>query len=232
MTALEGKIAELKQQLFTMAGIVEEMIANSIKALVNKDRVLAEQVIGPDENRVNRLEIENEDAAINLMALYQPEASNLRTLTMVIKINNDLERLGDHAVNIAEAAEFLMDRPAVKPLVDIPKMADHAIAMLKDSLDAFTRNDAELARSVCGRDTIVDELNDTVKQDLAKVMSSDATTIDRALKMMMVSLNLERIADLATNVAEDVIYIATGQVIKHGHGLAQDPDHESSHSSR
>jgi phosphate transport system protein len=225
-TVLEDKIAGLKQQLFTMAGIVEEMIANSIKSLVNKDAALAAQVIGPDEDRVNRLEIDNEDAAINLMALYQPEASNLRTIVMVIKINNDLERLGDHAVNIAEAAQFLMGRPAVKPLVDIPKMADYAIGMLKDSLDAFTRNDPELARSVCGRDTIVDELNDSVKRDLARVMSDDATTIDRALKMMMVSLNLERIADLATNVAEDVIYIATGQVIKHHCAApAQHPDH-------
>jgi phosphate transport system protein len=231
-TVLEDKIAGLKQQLFTMAGIVEEMIANSVKALVGKDAALAEQVIGTDEDRVNRLEIENEDAAINMVALYQPEASNLRTIAMIIKINNDLERLGDHAVNIAEAAQFLMGRPAVKPLVDIPKMADHAIAMLKDALDAFTRNDAELAKSVCSRDSIVDELNNTVKQDLAKVMSADPSTIDRALKLMMVSLNLERIADLATNIAEDVIYIATGQVIKHGHGLAQDPDHESSRSSR
>jgi len=225
-TVLEDKIAGLKQQLFTMAGIVEEMIANSVKALVNKDVALAEQVVGPDEDRVNHLEIENEDVAINMMALYQPEASNLRTIAMIIKINNDLERLGDHAVNIAEAAQFLMARPAVKPLVDIPKMAEHAIAMLKDSLDAFTRNDAELARSVCGRDTIVDDLNDTVKQDLAKVMSADASAIDRALKTMMVSLNLERIADLATNIAEDVVYIATGQVIKHHcKGLAQDTDH-------
>jgi phosphate transport system protein len=225
-TVLEDKIAGLKQQLFTMAGIVEEMIANSVKALVDKDAALAEQVVGPDEDRVNRLEIENEDAAINLMALYQPEASNLRTIAMVIKINNDLERLGDHAVNIAEAAQFLMSRPAVKPLVDIPKMADYAIGMLKDSLDAFTRNDAELARSVCGRDTIVDELNSTVKQDLARVMSSDPASIDRALKLMMVSLNLERIADLATNVAEDVIYIATGKVIKHHcKDTEQNPDH-------
>lgn len=225
-TVLEDKIAGLRQQLFTMAGIVEEMIGNSIKALISKDSALAEQVIGPDEDRVNHLEIENEDAAINLMALYQPEASNLRAIVMIIKINNDLERLGDHAVNIAEAAQFLMERPAVKPLVDIPKMAEHAIAMLKDALDAFTRNDAELARSVCGRDTIVDDLNDTVKQDLARVMSADASTIDRALKTMMVSLNLERVADLATNIAEDVIYIATGQVIKHHcKGLAQDTDH-------
>ncbi len=217
-TVLEDRIAGLKQQLFTMAGIVEEMIGNSVKALMAKDAALAEQVIGPDEDRVNRLEIENEDAAINLMALYQPEASNLRTIAMIIKINNDLERLGDHAVNIAEAARFLMERPAVKPLVDIPKMAEHAIAMLKDSLDAFTRNDAELARAVCGRDTIVDELNDTVKTDLARVMSTDAAAIERALKLMMVSLNLERIADLATNIAEDVFFLVEGRSIKHGLG--------------
>jgi len=224
-TVLEDKIAGLKEQLFTMAGIVEEMIGNSVKALVNKDSALAEQVIGPDEDRVNHLEIENEDAAINLVALHQPEASNLRTLAMVIKINNDLERLGDHAVNIAQAAQFLMTKPAVKPLGDIPKMAEQAIAMLKDALDAFTRADAELARSVCARDTVVDELNDTVKRDLAKAMNADATTIDRALKLMMVSLNLERIADLATNIAEDVIYIVTGQVIKHGKGEPQDSGH-------
>jgi phosphate transport system protein len=217
-TVLEDKIAGLKQQLLAMAGIVEEMIANSIKALVNKDRALAEQVKGPDEDRVNQMEIENEDAAINLMALYQPEASNLRTLTMVIKLNNDLERLGDHAENIAGAALFLMARPAVKPLVDIPKMADHAIAMLKDALDAFTRGDAELARSVCGRDSVVDDLNRTIKEELQGYMARDPNTIERALKLIMVSLNLERIADLATNIAEDVIYIATGQVIKHGKG--------------
>lgn len=221
-TVLEDKIAGLKRQLITMAGIVEEMIENSIKALVNKDPALAEQVAGPDETRVNRMEIENEDSAINLMALYQPEASNLRTIAMIIKLNNDLERLGDHAVNIAEAARFLMTRPAVKPLVDIPKMAEHAIAMLKDALDAFTRGDAELARSVCARDSVVDDLNGKVKNDLAKIMSDDPTTIERALKLMMVSLNLERIADLATNVAEDVIYIATGESIKHGTGGPQD----------
>jgi len=223
VTALEGKIAELKQQLFTMAGIVEEMTTNSIKSLVNKDPALAAQVIGPDEDRVNRLEIENEDAAINLMALYQPEASNLRTIMMIIKITNDLERLGDHAVNISEAAQFLIARPAVKPLMDIPKMADHAIAMLKDSLDAFTRNDAELARAVCGRDTVVDDLNRKVKEDLSVYMAQDPKTIERALELIMISLNLERIADLATNIAEDVIYIATGQVIKHGKGEPQTP---------
>ncbi len=216
MTVLETKIAELKEQLLTMAAIVEEMVGNSIRALVDKDPNLAEQVIKTDEPRVNQLEIENEDAAINLMALYQPEASNLRTIAMVIKLNNDLERIGDHAENIAQAALFLIDKPPVKPLVDLPRMANIAISMLKDSLDAFTRADAELARSVCVRDSAVDELNRAIKAELMEYMARDSSTIERALKLMMVSLNLERVADLATNIAEDVIYIVTGQDIKHG----------------
>jgi phosphate transport system protein len=198
-----------------MAAVAEEMVGNSIKALVNRDPDLARRVIEEDEPRVNRLENENEDAAINLMALYQPEASNLRTITMVIKINNDLERLGDHAVNIAQAAVFLLDKPQVKPLTDLPRMADLAIAMLKDSLDSFTRYDADLATDVCKRDTAVDELNSKIKAELMVYMARDAGTIERALKLLMVSLNLERIADLATNIGEDVIYIVTGQDIKH-----------------
>jgi len=219
LTPLEGKIAELKAQLFTMAGIVEEMVENSIKALVNRDATLVEPVTGAAEDRVNHLEVENEDAAINLMALYQPEASNLRTLIMVTKINNDLERIGDHAVNIAESAQFLMTRPPVKQLIDIPQMAEHAIAMLRDSLDSFTRMDAALARDVCGRDSVVDALNHKIKEELKSYMAKDPETIDRALKLLMVSLNLERVADLATNIAEDVIYIVSGEVIKHGKGL-------------
>lgn len=216
MTLLETKIAELKAQLLTMAAIVEEMVSNSIKSLVSKDKALAEQVIRTDEVRVNLLEIENEDSAINLMALYQPEASNLRTIAMVIKLNNDLERIGDHAENIAEAALFLIDKPPVKPLIDLPRMAEIAISMLKDSLDAFTHADAELARSVCTRDSAVDELNRAIKAELMEHMSRDPSTIERAMKLLMISLNLERVADLATNIAEDVIYIVTGEDIKHG----------------
>lgn len=220
MTVLENKIAELKEQLLTMAGIVEEMVAKSIRALAERDPALADAVVGEDEPRVNRLEKENEDEAINIMALYQPEASNLRTITMAIKINAALERIGDHAVNIAESAQFLVPRPPVKPLVDTPRMAEHTIAMLKDSLDAFTRYDAGLARDVCGRDSVVDEFNTKIKRELMEYMARDPQTIERALKLMMVSLNLERIADLATNIAEDVIYIVTGEDIRHGRGDA------------
>jgi phosphate transport system protein len=231
VTVLEGKIAELKQQLLTMAGIVEGMIANSIKALVTRDETLVARVLGPDEDRVNQLDVENEDAAINLIALHQPEASNLRTITMVVMINTDLERLGDHAVNIAEAAQFLMSRPPVKPLLDIPRMAELATAMLRDSLDAFIRSDAELARSVCARDTAVDDLNRKVKSELISYMVADPSTIERALRLIMISLNLERIADLATNISEDVIYMASGEMIKHGKGSALAAEKETEGTS-
>jgi phosphate transport system protein len=221
VTVLEQKLNELKERLFVMAGIAEGMVADSIKSLVERDPGLARKVVEADEDRVNHLEIEIEDAAINLMALYQPEASNLRTIAMIIKINSDLERLGDHAVNIAEAAQYLIPRPAVKPLIDLPRMSEFAITMLKDALDSFTRADADLAYSVCGRDSVVDSLKDQITRELVTHMTSDAATIDRALKLMMVALNLERIADHATNIAEDVIYIVKGEVIKHGKGEPQ-----------
>ncbi|MEO0079210.1 MAG: phosphate signaling complex protein PhoU [candidate division WOR-3 bacterium] len=224
MTILEQKTAELKEKLIAMAAIVEEMVANSIKALTDRNSALAEKVITADEEQVNQLEIEIEDTAINIIALHQPEARDLRTLTMVIKINNDLERIGDHAENIAQAALFLIPRPPVKPLIDLPRMAQHTIAMLKDSLDAFTKNDAELARDVCTRDTTVDSLKDQINRELITYMTSDASTIDRALKLMLISLNLERIADLATNISEDVIFMVKAEVIKHGKGEAKSAD--------
>jgi phosphate transport system protein len=218
VTVLEGKIAELKERLLAMAGTVEGMVTASIRALVERDAALAGRIIEEQEPGVNRLEIDNEDAVINLMALHQPEAGNLRTLAACIKINNDLERIGDHAVNIAEAAQYLIGVPQLKPLVDIPRMAEQAVSMLKDSLDAFTRCDAKLARDVCARDNIVDALNDQIKRELLTYMMADPKSIDRALKLMMVSLNLERIADLATNLAEDTIFMATGETIKHHFG--------------
>ncbi len=216
MTILEEKIAELKEKLLAMAADVESMVSNSIQALVKREIKLAERVINETEDRVNNWEIVIEDAAINLIALYQPEASNLRTIVMIIKINNDLERIGDHAENIAEAALFLIPRPPVKPLIDLPRMAENAIQMLRDSLDAFTNGNAELARDVCRRDSVVDSLKDQISRELITYMTSDATTIDRAIKLNLISLNIERIADLATNISEDVIYAVRGEVIKHG----------------
>jgi len=218
MGVLEEKLAQLRERLGTMAAIAEAMVADSIKSLVTRDDALARKVIEADEEQVNKLEIEIEDAAINLIALYQPEASNLRTITMIIKINNDLERIGDHAENIAQAARFLIPRPEVKPLIDLPRMAEETITMLKDTLDSFNRADADRAKSVCARDSIVDTLRNQITRELVTHMTSDASTVDRALKLMLIVLNLERIADHATNIAEDVIYIVKGEVIKHGGG--------------
>jgi phosphate transport system protein len=218
MTILEQKLAELKERLMTMAAIAQEMVSHSIQALVERDEALARRVIDVDEPHVNDLELEIEDQAIQIIALHQPEATDLRSLAMIIKVNNDLERIGDHAENIAEATLFLIRRPLVKPLIDLPVMSEESTGMLRDSLDAFTRSDPRLAREVCRRDSIVDDLKNAINQELAGCMAKDPATVERALKLMMISLNLERIADHATNISEDVIYMTTGEVIKHGRG--------------
>ncbi len=215
---LDQKIIELKEKLSAQAGLVEEMVAKSVRSLLEGDESLAKWVIEKDEPRANDLEIEIEDYAINLMALYQPEASNLRTLIMIVKINNDLERIGDHAVNIAERALYLIPRPKVKPLIDIPRMATHSIKMLEESLDSFTRNDPDLAGRVCKMDSEVDALLDQITRELLTYLMSDSSTIDRALELILIARNLERIADLATNIAEDVIFMVKGEVIKHHRG--------------
>jgi len=215
MTVLEGRLGELRERLFTMAALVEEMVEASVRSLVERNPEMAKRIYEENEPRVNQMEIDNEELAIGLIALHQPEASNLRALTMMIKLNNDLERIGDHAVNITRAAEFLMDRPEVKPLIDLPRMSDDTVKMLKDALDSFSKGDPQLARDVCNRDSVVDYFKDQIDRELVTYMTSDATTIDRALRLMLISHNLERIADLATNIAEDAIYVAEGAVIKH-----------------
>jgi phosphate transport system protein len=218
---LDQKIIELKEKLFAQAGLVEEMVAKSVRSLVEREESLAKDVIEKDEPKANDLEIEIEEYTINVMALYQPEASNLRTVIMIIKINNDLERIGDHAVNIAERALYLIPRPKVKPLIDIPRMAALSIEMLKKSLDSFTRNDSDLAVRICKMDAEVDALLDQITRELLTYVMSDSSTIDRALELILISRNLERIADLATNIAEDVIFMVKGKVIKHHKGNSE-----------
>lgn len=213
---IEDKINELKEKILLMADIAKGMVTKSVRALTEKNEALSNEVIEKDEPKVNDLEIEIEESAINLIALHQPEASHLRTVIMLVKINNDLERIGDHAVNIAESVmNWLIPKPEVKPLIDLPRMAEGATKMLSDSIDAFIRGDAELARNVCRRDSDIDSLQDQITRELITYMISDSKTIDRALALILVARNLERIADLATNLAEDVIYIVKGEVIKH-----------------
>lgn len=213
---LEEKINELKEKILMMADITRNMVSKSIRALIERNDALSKEVMEKDEPKVNELEIEIEEGAINLIALYQPEASHLRTVMMIVRINNDLERIGDHAVNIANGVmKWLIPKPDVKPLIDLPRMAEGATKMLSDSIDAFIRGDAELARKVCRRDSDIDNLLDQITRELITYMVSDSKTIDRALALILVSRNLERIADLATNLSEDVIYMVKGEVIKH-----------------
>jgi len=212
---LEQKITELKEKLFIMASLVESMLEKSVNSLVNKDEELAREVINKDEAKANDLEIEIEDSGIKLIALYQPEASFLRVVIAMIKINNDLERIGDHAVNIAERALFLIPRPLVKPLIDLPRMGKTTREMLKGSLDSFARKDVNLAISVCKEDEEVDSLRDQIVRELITYMISDPSTIERSIQLISIARNLERVADLATNIAEDVVFTVKGEVIKH-----------------
>jgi phosphate transport system protein len=176
--------------------------------------IMAEEVIKSD-HKINDMEIEIDNQCIRILALYHPEAADLRTVSMIMKINNDLERIGDHAVNIAEKTIYLADKPPVKPLIDIPKMADKAIQMLQESLDAFVNKDAELAVEVCKKDDDVDELEPQIVRELVTYMISDPQTIDRSLSLILIAREIERVADLATNIAEDTYYIASGKILKH-----------------
>ena len=216
---IDLELTKVKDELVRMASLAEEAIGLSVKALVSRDAALAQQVIGSD-TAVNALEIEIDELCLRTMALYQPEARDLRLLAMALKINNDLERMGDQAVNIAERTLELLKEPLLKPLIDLPRMADHAQRMVKDSLDAFVRQDAQRARAVCTRDDVVDRFDDQIFRELLTYMMEDPKAITRAVNLILVSRHLERIADHATNIAEDVIYLVEGKNIKHH---AQDP---------
>jgi phosphate transport system protein len=212
---LEERINSLKRQLVGFAGHVESMIEKSVKGLTGKDRTLLLSVIEKDEGGANAFEMKLDELSIHLIAQYQPKAKDLRTVLMIMKMNNDLERMGDHAVNIAESGLYLIERPSVKPLMDIPRMAKEVTGMVADSLQSFVREDAALARNVCERDGVVDGLADQILRELITYMSADPATIERALHLLKVSGNLERIADLSTNIGEDVIFMVEGMVIKH-----------------
>jgi len=214
MVRLEEEISKLKKMLFEMATSVEEMIAKSIKALKDRNMIMAEEVIKSDA-KINEMEIEIDNQCIKILALYHPEAEDLRTVSMIMKINNDLERIGDHAVNIAEKTIYLADKPSVKPLIDIPRMADKAIQMLQESLDAFVNKDAQLAIDVCKRDDEVDALEPQIVRELVTYMIADPQTIDRSLTIILIAREIERVADLATNIAEDTYYIVSGKSLKH-----------------
>lgn len=216
MIKYEEELALLNRKLLEMASLVESMIAKSIKALREGNMILAQEVISTDE-QVNAMEIEIDNLCVKILALYQPEAKDLRTVTMIMKVNNDLERIGDHASSISRMALFMADYPPIKPLVDIPKMADKAMEMLRESLDAFIRRDAKLAVVVCQKDDEVDNYEPQIVRELITFVMSDPSMLNRALRYIYVARHIERVADLATNIAEDAYYIATGEVLKHQH---------------
>jgi len=208
------QLQELKATLTEMASMVEEAISKAVDSLIERNKALAQEVIAGDE-AINNLEIAVDEQCLKLLALHQPMAGDLRFITSAIKINNDLERMGDHAVNIAERALLLSEQEQLKPLIDIPRMAVLAQEMVRESIESFVVGDVQKARDICVRDDEVDNLDDQVFRELLTYMVEDPRTISRALHLIIISKNLERIADLSTNIAEEVIFIYQAHTIKH-----------------
>ena len=208
------KLEDLTRQLLNMSGRAEQIIRKAVEALQSRDPALADEVFAED-HLIDKLEIDIEERCIDLLALQQPLATDLRFITSAIKISNDLERVGDHAVNIAGCAKTLMKSAQVKPLADLPRLVEASTGMLRDSLDAFVKRDAEAARRLVLRDDEVDDLNRRLFGELLSRMVSDPSQIERSMTLVLVGRNLERIGDLATNVAEEVVFIAEARVIKH-----------------
>ena len=214
MTVFDEELQHLKEKLLKMGSLVEDAIKNSIHALVDRDNLLAQKVIDNDR-LVNTLDVEIDEESIRLIALRQPKATDLRFITMAMKITTDLERMGDFAVNIAERAIELNEEPVLKPYIDIPKMRETAQGMIRDALNAFVKKDKQLALDVIMRDDQVDDLKRDVLQELALYMAKDPATVSRAMKVSFVAQYLERVADHATNIAEMVIYLVDGKIIRH-----------------
>jgi phosphate transport system protein len=210
----EDELSELRQRILTMGGLVEKQIANAIQALVTRDQALAEATIARD-HEVNALDVAVDDLCLRLLALRQPAGRDLRFITTALKITTDLERIGDRAVSISERAIELGTEPALKPYIDIPRMAEISLAMLRHSLDAFVREDSELALSVCRSDDEVDKLNGQIFRELLSYMIEDPQAITRAMRILFISKYLERIADHATNIGEMVVFMVKGKSIRH-----------------
>lgn len=212
---LKEKIISLKKELIEYATMVEKMIEKSIEGLLKREDKVLRNLIEVEEPKANEMEIQLDEICTNIIAQYEPRAGDLRTVLMILKMNNDLERMADHAVNIAQSSLFLIERPPVKPLIDLPTMAQLAMKMLRDSINSFINENSNLAKSVCQIDDRVDNLRDQILRELITYMSADPSTIERSLHLLRISTNLERIADLSTNICEDVIFMVDGRVIKH-----------------
>jgi len=208
------ELEALKQTLLVMGGLVEDQIRRVMRALIDRDDALAQEVIERDQ-QVNAYDVEVDETCVSLLALHQPAAGDLRFVTTAMKIVTDLERMGDQAVNIAQRVLELNREPQLKPYIDLPRMADKAQRMVKESLDAFVARDTELARKVCTEDAQVDALKDQIFRELLTFMMEDARTIPRAIRLILISRFIERVADHATNVAEMVIYLVDAKMVRH-----------------
>lgn len=210
----EEELQELRHLVLEMGGLVEQQIADAMRSLVERDDEFARLVIERDRT-VNRMDVQIDDLCLRLLALHQPAARDLRLITTALKITTDLERAGDMAENICERAIEMCREPQLKPLIDLPRMAAIAQGMLRQALDAFVREDTELALQVCHQDDAVDQLTDQVMRELLTFMLEDPHTITRALRLIFVAKYLERLADHATNIAEMVIFMVKGKSIRH-----------------
>ena len=205
------KLMDVKHDVLRMGAMVEDIINSSVKALVEQDIELAMR-IPQDDDKIDTIDFEIEQKCVSLLALQQPLAKDLRTITTALKIITDLERMGDHAVNIAHTTLQIGKEPLIKPLIDIPKMADIAQKMVNMSLNAFVEEDVEMARKTAEMDQQVDDLYETVQNDLLSLIAKDETNTKQASKLMFVGRYIERIADHTTNICERIIYMATGEL--------------------
>jgi phosphate transport system protein len=210
----ETQLSDLRTQVLEMGGLVEEQIAHATRALIDRDEALAKATIERDHT-VNRLDVEIDDLCIKLLALHQPAARDLRLITTALKITTDLERIGDLAVTIGERAIELAAELPIKPYIDLPRMADLARDMVHKSLDAFVREDIDLALAVVGSDDTIDKLHEQLFRELLSFMVEDPRSISRAMRLLFVSKALERVGDHATNIAEMVIFMVKGKSIRH-----------------
>ncbi len=212
--AFDADLQELQHRILRMGALVEDAIAHAMRSLVDRDARRARETAERD-HLIDRLELEVDEQCIELIALRQPTAGDLRLIITGLKITTDLERIGDLAVNLCERVLDLLEVPPLKPLVDLPRMGERARAMLRQALDAYVARDAGKAREVCALDDEVDRLNDRVYRDLLAHMTDKAADIPRALGLLMISKYLERIADHATNISEMVIYLVEGRDVRH-----------------
>lgn len=214
MKKFEEQLKSLKIQMMEMCSIAEQMISLALEALIRRDASIIEQVLEREQN-INQMQIAIDNEAIRIMTIYGPVAMDLRFLLMVARINTELERLGDQSVNMCEYIQLFLGEPQLKPLIDIPRMAEITREMVHDAIEAFHDGDAEKAENVLGKDDLVDALNDKIFSDLVTFMREDREAIKRALALILIARSLERMADHATNISEEVIYLVKGEDVRH-----------------